>query len=458
MDAMRANSRSLPLWKTVLTWICRLAVGAIFIFSGMSKAIDTWGTLYKMEDYVGAMNLTWFGPEVLLTGAFFLFTLEAMVGVFLVTGSFRRFAPVMTLLFMVVMLPLTLWIALYNPVADCGCFGDAWVISNWATFWKNVAITAAGVWLLIYNRRTHWLITPALQWIAFVVSGLFVVGIGVIGYRVQPLIDFRDYKVGEPLVTADDDSQTTHYTFIYEKDGVKKEFGENDELPDEQSGWKYVDRKEVAPSQKGVSGVQKALRVWNPDDEEDVTGEVMGGPGDSQLVLMIPSLKDVSIASTWKINSLQEWAARHDTDFIAVVAATPEQIEEWKDVSMADYPIYTAEDTSIKEAVRGNPAVIYTVDGKIKSKSTLSALRGDDFMGSEDADTPQSLFIDLTTLVKDAGVLYLSIMAVLIMFSFVPKMFGGRSFFPRRNKKRRDVNGDDKVPPSELSSHDTPAQ
>ena len=124
---------------------------------------------------------------------------------------------------MLFMLPLSLWIAMDNPVPDCGCFGDALIISNWATFWKNVALTAGTVWLSIFNRRISWLVTPALQWIAFVATAAFVTIVSLLGYEYQPLIDFRAYPVGELLVEAESDSDA-EYTFVYEKDGVRKEF------------------------------------------------------------------------------------------------------------------------------------------------------------------------------------------------------------------------------------------
>ena len=426
------SDHSLPRWKVWLTWLLRLIVGGVFIFSGFTKAIDPWGTLYKMQDYVGAMGLDMFGPEILLTGAFILFTLEFMTGVFLVTGTFRRFAPVMTCLFMLVMLPLTGWIALTDPVPDCGCFGDALLISNTATFWKNVFLTAGAVWIIIYNRRVHWLITPALQWIEFVVSGLFIIGVGVVGYTIQPLIDYRDYPTGGPLVSTDEGNSESHFVFTYEKDGVKKDFNETDSLPDEADGWKYIGRREQQVAQKTVAPADRRdLRIWSEDGEEDVTADVIG-TSERQMVLMIPSMKDVSIAATWRINVLRDWAESHGVEFFAVVSGTPEQIAEWRDVSLSDYPIYTAEDTSIKEAVRGNPAVIYLQNGKIRWKSTLGAVRGDDWMAQHPDATADDLFVNVSTTAKDVLVLWLSVMGALVMFSFLPKMILGRRAAKRK--------------------------
>lgn len=426
------SDHSLPRWKVWLTWLLRLIVGGVFIFSGFTKAIDPWGTLYKMQDYVGAMGLDMFGPEILLTGAFILFALEFMTGVFLVTGTFRRFAPVMTCLFMLVMLPLTGWIALTDPVPDCGCFGDALLISNTATFWKNVFLTAGAVWIIIYNRRVHWLITPALQWIEFVVSGLFIIGVGVVGYTIQPLIDYRDYPTGGPLVSPDEGNAESHFVFTYEKDGVKKDFNETDSLPDEADGWKYIGRREQQVAQKTVAPADRRdLRIWSEDGEEDVTADVIG-TSERQMVLMIPSMKDVSIAATWRINVLCDWAESHGVEFFAVVSGTPEQIAEWRDVSLSDYPIYTAEDTSIKEAVRGNPAVIYLQNGKIRWKSTLGSVRGDDWMAQHPDATADDLFVNVSTTAKDVLVLWLSVMGALVMFSFLPKMILGRRAAKRK--------------------------
>ena len=111
-EAGEIRSPGLKWWQTALTWLLRIAVGGTFIFSGIVKAIDPWGTLYKLQDYAAAIDLFAAGQSLLLTFAFILFILEFMTGVFLVTGSFRRFSPVMVLLFMAVMLPLTLWIAI----------------------------------------------------------------------------------------------------------------------------------------------------------------------------------------------------------------------------------------------------------------------------------------------------------------------------------------------------------
>ena len=451
-EAGEIRSLGLKWWQTALTWLLRIAVGGTFIFSGIVKAIDPWGTLYKLQDYTAAIDLFAAGQSLLLTFAFILFILEFMTGVFLVTGSFRRFSPVMVLLFMAVMLPLTLWIAIANPVADCGCFGDAWVISNWATFWKNVVITLAAVWLLIYNRRVHWVITPALQWVSFVATGIYAMIIGLTGYTVQPLVDFRDYKVGGPLITADAESETEHFVFIYEKDGEQKEFAETDSLPDESDGWQFVERRQLPAKPAKAAGPQRDLRIWSTDGEEDVTEEVMPRKGETLFVLMMPTLENVSIASTWKINSLKQWADEHATDFYAVVAASEKEIEEWQDLSMADYPIYSAEDTSIKEAVRGNPAVIYLTDGKIVWKSTLGALRGDDFMDAGEMPDAMSMYRDCEPMAKRVTAVYMLVLAVLTVMSFMPKAFssafrGIRPLFRRRKSANhpQDTTHDDNI-------------
>lgn len=449
--------RTMSFWQILLTWVCRLAVGATFVFSGIVKGIDPWGTLYKVEEYLGVMGFDWIDPSVVLTGVFLLFTLEFLTGIFLLTGSFRRFSPIMVLLFMLVMLPLTLWIAIKDPVADCGCFGDAWVISNWATFWKNVAITAGGVWLLKFNRHTHWLITPALQWVNFIASGVYVVIIGLSGYVLQPIIDFREYKLGGPLVTVDSDAGTPSFEFVYEKNGEKKTFAETDELPDEEEGWTFVERKELPPV-KSDSVQQRPLRVFDPASGEDVTPDIMGEKGRAQLALLIPSLKDVGIASTWKINSLKDWAEAHEIEFFAITSGSEDEVAAWSDLSLADYPIYNADDTAIKEVARGNPAVVYISDGVIRWKSTLRALRGDDFMAEDTTSDAMQLYRDVSDEVKSLSAVYICLLGVLIMLSYVQKLFRPRKRrlkLPRFRLRKASSAPDSSADNAAVSDDDT---
>lgn len=410
------------LYVRIITWIIREFTGAVFIFSGFTKAIDPWGTLYKIQDYLGIMGLDiW--PGIVKVGAFLLCAVEFILGIMLCFGSFRRTAAWGATAIMCFMLPLTLWIALYNPVPDCGCFGDAFIISNWATFWKNVALMIAVLWLSVFNRHAGWLITPALQWIGLLATGLFCIAIESAGYFYQPLLDFRPYNIGS-IIADSSAPEEPEYRFIYEKNGIREEFAETDELPDENDGWKFIDRVPVSDSgiESRVS-VRKGgeLRLWDAEAEEDVTDDVLSPEG-KKILLVMPDLDKVSIASTWKINSLYDWAVKNDIEMIGAASSTKEALEEWEDLSMPQYPVYTAEDTVLKELVRGNPAVVYIQNGEIMWKSTLRAINTDDFMAPETAANPMAFSHNDKAILINLSALYTSFMACLVTFSFLFRM------------------------------------
>lgn len=421
----------------IITWIIRLVVGSVFMFSGFAKAIDPYGTLYKVDAYLASMSLDiW--PNLELVGVFALCAAEFLVGVFILTGCFRRSTAIIAAIIMAFMLPLTLWIAVSDPVDDCGCFGDALVISNWATFWKNVALTAAIAWLVVYNKKCHWLVTPALQWIAFVATSIFIVVIELFGYISQPLIDFRPYKQGEPIIDFENQAtaEEPQFIFIYEKDGIRKEFRDTDVLPEESEGWEFVDRKELPHQQPKASTAEngKSLRIWDKTGEEDVTEEAIDEKG-MELLVMMPNLKEVSPATTWKLNSLYEWSIKNNVFMAAVVSGTPDEIDEWEDLSMASYPIFTADDTQIKEVVRGNPAVVYLVDGKIEWKSSLAAINIDDFLSPGTSSDAMTFGTDNMRILRNCLYTYLTIMAVLVFLSFTPAM---KNFYLRKNRKKEE--------------------
>lgn len=427
----RLNERY-PTLVVVLTWIIRIFVGGVFVFSGFTKAVDVWGTIFKFTDYFSAWGFeVW--DALNLAGVMILCLAEFLTGLFLLFGLFRKATPVLALLIMAVMLPLTLWLAIKNPIADCGCFGDALKLTNWQTFYKNVVLTIGAIWLLFYNSKTIALITPYLQWIALLAAGGYLLAVEWIGYYYQPLIDFRPYKIGEELIDHRDtdedyDNDADNMIFVYEKDGVKKEFTIDDVLPDEEDGWTFVERKyaESTPELPAVSQPEfktpseKSIRFFTEDGREDVTEDVIGNG--RQLILFIPVLSDVTAAKTWKINSFYEWCKANDVEMLASVGGNPYQIALWKDISLAEYPIYTSDDTAIEEVVRGNPGIVYLEDGVVKWKSSLKAINIDDFQREDISSNPMNFARDNGRILGNLTLTLLIIYAILIFLSFSPKL------------------------------------
>ena len=419
----------------IITWVCRFAVGGVFLYSGFVKAIDPWGTIYKFNEYLGVFGID-VNFSLVFVSVLLLCIFEFMTGAFIVTGSFRRAAPIMAALLMLVMTPLTLWIALKDPVPDCGCFGDALIISNWATFWKNIALSLLTAWLVVWNRRVHWLVTPSLQWLGFLADAVFVCVVAMIGYFYQPLIDYRQYPIGSTLVDEGSSGDGEEYVFIYEKDGIKHEFTVDDELPDESEGWTFVDRKALSSPED--SEETRSFAVFD-DTDMDVTEDVVSGQG-KQLILFIPDLQDVSISSSYQINSLQSLDQSNGTDFIAVVSGSKEDLERWKDLSMAKYPVYTADDTVIKQVVRGNPAVVYLENGMIYWKSSLRGLPYEDFMAEDGNLDIRSFTRDNKMILQNIIFIYLAVLAVIILMSFMTELKNVFGNVNRHGKSTPDDN------------------
>ena len=117
--------------RKIVVNIARLLLALTFILSGFVKAVDPLGTQYKINDYLTAMGLGQWMPDFLTLGAsVLLLAVEFMIGICLLFAIHRRLVSKLTLAVMVVMTGLTLWLAIANPISDCGCFGDAIVLTR----------------------------------------------------------------------------------------------------------------------------------------------------------------------------------------------------------------------------------------------------------------------------------------------------------------------------------------
>ena len=373
------NAVKYEKWCQLLTVLMRLTVGGVFVFSGFTKGIDPWGTCYKITDYLNAMGLErWSSAALFIAAA--MAALEFMLGIAIVVGAYRRSSPWIALLVMLVMTPLTLWLAVTGAVPDCGCFGDALHLSNWATFGKNVLLLLGVIYLILFNTSVRGIFGPAVQWMVMAASFAFVMAVAYNGYFTQPLIDYRPYPVGTRLIAqdnidaSDSDEGEDDFIFIYSKDGEEHEFS-IDSLPDEDDGWEYVTRYHAKrPRGKVIvqDGSHNSIAIMD-EDGDDVTLDVLGGSRRTVL-LLFPDLPDVGVASSFTLNELTDAALVNDAQVIGLTPASQDEIDHWKDISMADYPIYNMDDSELKSMARGNPAVAYVEDGVIRWKRTLSSL------------------------------------------------------------------------------------
>ena len=232
----------------IISWVSRLLLGVTFVFSGFVKAVDPLGTTYKIQDYFAAFG-SFFEQfnSVALFLAVALFTLEFVIGFNLLFNFKIKLSSILALLFMLIMTPLTLYIALEDPVKDCGCFGDAIVLSNWATFGKNIVLFVLVIVLVVTLKKHRSIWRNAVEWVGVVIALLIPISISLYSYFHLPIIDFRPYKIGTDILKSMEvpegaKSDVYETTFVYAKDGIEKEFTLAD-FPDENDGWILLSKK-----------------------------------------------------------------------------------------------------------------------------------------------------------------------------------------------------------------------
>ena len=233
--------------KRAIVRVSRLILGALFIFSGLTKCIEPMGGAIKVEDYFVAWGWDGMPWWVCMALSTIQNILEFSTGFMLFCGAFIEVSSAIALSFMVFFTPLTLYIAIANPVSDCGCFGDAFKITNWQTFGKNVFFLAVAIVVFVW-RKVEAHDTKRWRQLVMTVTGITVASLITIkGITDEPIIDFRPYAVGTDInasMSIPEGAPQTEYktTFILEKDGQLKEFDENT-YPYDDPTWVYKDTR-----------------------------------------------------------------------------------------------------------------------------------------------------------------------------------------------------------------------
>ena len=354
----------------------RFVLAVVFAFSGFVKAIDPMGTVYKLADYAEAFGFS-VSPALLMMGTCMLIGVEYVIGVALFFGFYRRFYLCLANVFLMVMTPLTLWLALTNPISDCGCFGDAFVLTHWQTFGKNVALLVMAITVLACYKRVWRIVSERTQWLVFVYAGLSIFLFMQYNLRHLPTWDFRPYAIGKNIIdgmTIPDDAPQDEYEtlFVLEKEGEERVFT-YENYPD--STWCLVRRESRLVSRGYVPPITDFY--LSTLDGDEVTWEVLEEPGYTFL-LVARNLKRTNEGLLDVINDLHDYAKVNRCPFYMVTSSNAEVIGEWNEHTGAAYPYLNADETLLKTMVRTNTGLIILKDATIVGKWSSADLPCDE--------------------------------------------------------------------------------
>lgn len=369
---MKQNNHSFstfPLGR-VVTSLFRTLLGVVFLFSGVVKAIDPLGTAYKIEDYLKAFG-GYFTDLLPLAevGAWSLITIEVLLGVCMLLNVRSKWTSWVAFLFYCIMTPLTLYIALTNPVSDCGCFGDAVVLSNWQTFWKNVVMITIATILLLLRKHTLPLWRSWMEILIASITIIVVITFMVWTHNHLPIKDFRPYKIGNHIPTLmeyPEDAEPDQYeiSFVYEKEGVEHTFT-LDNYPKGDSTWTFV-RQNSKLIKKGYEPPIHDFEIINPQGD-DITWDILESEHPVTLVVMY----DLTKADERKMDQILQLHFMMPNFYILTGSSTDEIIAFNLKFPSLSESICTCDPITLKTIVRANPGVITIQDGVVIDKYNI---------------------------------------------------------------------------------------
>ncbi len=336
----------------------RWVVGLVFLFSSFVKGVDPMGTMFKVQDYMSNWEL--FGMS-------FTWAHEFLVGVMLIFNSFRVFSAWLLTLMMAFFTVTTFVDATTNLVDDCGCFGDAIKLTNWQTFWKNIALDVPTVWILLtcrlrMKRRFE-------RDIIVVIAGLVAMLVfSIYNINHEPVIDFRPWKIGNKMIEEREamnhmlmqnketgDTVTIHYR-NGEWESVPAEYRDFDKWDVLQST-SDEPAEILAPgfSMMDLEGADHALELISAEE--------------GLVIVTIHHLDKIDAQDADEVKTVVTLARENEKQVVLLTSALPEDIQAWLfENQLDDMEFYFADATAIETMMRGNPGFMYVENAVVVDK------------------------------------------------------------------------------------------
>ncbi len=406
--------------------LCRIIVGIVFIYSGFVKGIDPLGSDYKFTDYFNAFGMGWMNA----TSLFFSFALslaEFLIGIALLFNLWVSRMAWGSLLFMTFFTPLTLVLALTNPVSDCGCFGDAMILTNWQTFWKNIILLLLAIMIFVYRKEYKSSLPLMGQFSFLALAGAGMLCLSVYCYRHLPVLDFRPYAVGKNITEgmrlpegAEADQYEVTLKYKNKQTGEVQSFTEENYPWQDTLNWEYESSSERLVKKGYITPIHD-LVIEHPT-LGNITEEIL--EDDNHTILAVAyNLTQSDVQYQPAINRLAEYAKEKGIRFYGLTSSSERDIEAYKKRNHVPYEFCTADEIQLKTMIRSNPGVIILREGTILDK----------WAGKDVPDVKELQDTDLTTYCVYSRE---QMQRIYLVYSIILLFFVAYLLIPRRTRKR----------------------
>ncbi len=356
----------------ILVNICRVIVGVLFIFSGLVKAMDPHGLAYKMQEFFEvwatsvpslASFMHWLS-DYALPFAIIMITLEIVVGVGMLLGTWRNFFTWLILLLIIFFGFLTGYAALSGKIATCGCFGDCIPLTSIQSFIKDLILFVLILIVLFGRRYIVPVLTPAINVLLIIISIALVLFYQWYVMRHLPTVDCLPFKKGGNILQlrkmpADAVPDKMEYRFVYQKAGKKETFTVKD-LPD--STWSFVSRQDIL-IEKGKNN-QPPIKDFslNTSSGNDTTEAVLSLDATYYLFFV----KDVSNTDYWldAFTQIYNYAKKNNRLVYIVTTNMKDANDFFNNRNNFNVPVFNLDATAFKTAARTNPE-LYLMHGPV---------------------------------------------------------------------------------------------
>ena len=356
------NRRGLIVFVNVCRWLLAL----VLMLSGFLKAVDPVGGVYKLQEYVYALSLPVMSDDLLLAAALAQAAAEFLLGLYLFVGVYRTLVPFAALFMMLLFTPFSLFLWLTDVVSDCGCFGESIVMSNGATFVKNVVLLIFAVASFFGRSLFVGNLSRNTRWILVLFSWVYIFGLQAMCLSHLPLIDFGPYAVGSNLR-----SKVEFVPDVYEEMAICHKVGEEESffVPADSvmgSGWELDGYTEVLVT-PGTEPEIGNFSILDWDSDIEFADELLADTG-HVCIVVIEDVETASVTHVDKINDLYDHCMENGIRFCAVSSSHGAPVLQWTKRTGAEYPVYWGDKAMLRSMLRANPGLLLLKDGVIMGK------------------------------------------------------------------------------------------